>query len=379
MIFLKKLFILIIIILFLIIISKLLIVRMDIKQDIENFSIISSIENNEISNNKSNTTVSIKNVNSNLYNFPLRELCIKSSFNSSCSGSYINLDMLKYVINRGVRYLDFEVFFIPSNSNNSDNSDIFIPVVATSVDPTYMILDTENSILLDNVLSSVVSNAFTSPCPNYNDPIFINLRIKSNNTEVYAAVASSIDNSIQSKIYNDPKIQVYTTSTKTINPAITITKDTLLSNILGKVIISIDKTINLNYENFSSTCNSYTTNSCYDLKNYINIENGSQDMNLNIYSLVTRLPILHIDNNNTNTNVSTITCINPDNLYLTTISNSNPNYQDYILKYGGCQIVPYRFYQNDLNLSDYENFFNNNNSAFVPLSNAITYYMKNYQ
>jgi hypothetical protein len=380
MIFLKKLLILVTVIIFLIIIWRLLIIRINLKKDLEGFSIpipfLSPIKDNEVSNNQSTSQVTIKNINNNLYNLPLRELCIKSSFNSACSGSFINLDMLQYVINRGCRYLDFEVFYILSDTTNSKT---FIPVVSTSVDSTYMILNSENSILLDNVLSSAVSNAFSSPCPNYKDPLFINLRVKSNNTNVYSAIATSIDNSIQQKIYNDTSKQVYTGLGKTINPAMPVTNNTLISDILGKVIISFDKSIYPNYVNYTSTCDASNNSACYDLKNYINIENSSENMNLYMYSLITQVPLLQISDNNVTTNVKTIQCVNPDNLYLMNKSNANPNYGDYILKYGGCQIVPYRFYQNDSNLMDYENFFSIHNSAFVPLSIAISQYKKEYQ
>jgi len=54
-------------------------------------------------------------------------------------------------------------------------------------------------------------------------------------------------------------------------------------------------------------------------------------------------------------------------------TSKNPKYSDFILKYGGCQIVPYRFYSNDSELEEYEKFFNIHNSAFVPLSSAISY------
>lgn len=384
MIFFKKVLILLTIIIFLIIIWKLLLNRINIKKDLEGFSIpfLSSIKDIELStNDNSNVKATIKNANELLYNLPLRELCIKSSYNSACSGTFINLDMLQYVINRGVRYLDFEIFYIPSTTTNSSKTKVttFIPVVATSLDTTYVTLNTENSILLDNVLSAAISNAFTSPCPNYNDPLFINLRVKSNNTDVYAAIAASIDNSIQQKIYNDTTIQVSTSSGNTISPAKPITNNTLLKDILGKVIISFDKTIFPNYINYTTTCNKKNSNTCYDLKNYINIENGSQSLNHNFYSLITKVPLLQINDNNITTNIKTLTCVEPDNIYLMNISNLNPKYDDYILKYGGCQIVPYRFYKNDSNLEDYEKLFSIHNSAFVPLSIAITQYIKEYQ
>ena len=51
----------------------------------------------------------------------IRNFCIKSSCNSAYTGKYMNLNMIKYVLSRGCRFLDFEVYI-------KDN----IPIVAYS-------------------------------------------------------------------------------------------------------------------------------------------------------------------------------------------------------------------------------------------------------
>jgi len=336
--------------------------------------LLSTGENREINNNESSLSkVTIKNANNKLFDLPLKELCIKASYNSACSGNYISLDMLKYVLKRGVRYLDFEVFYVESDNVKK----ILKPVVATSTDPDFITITSENHILLDDVLSSAVANAFSSPCPNQNDPLFINLRIKSNNRDVYKAVAMSIDNTIKDKIYSNPDNVIFTNvaAGDTVNPANPLSSyNTPLSNIIGRVIISIDKTIFPNYINYTEC----TGQPCYDLKNYINWQCGSWDMNLIIYSFITPQKLIQINNDNRTTNVKTITVVNPDTTFLMNKTSKNPKYSDFILKYGGCQIVPYRFYSNDSELEEYEKFFNIHNSAFVPLSSAISYYMKQY-
>lgn len=373
----KKILILITFIIFLFILWRLLVIRINLKKQFEkkeNFNpmnILSSSENKEISVNQSSLTNKIKNTNSNIFDLPLKELCIKASYNSACSGSYINLDMLKYIINRGVRYLDFEVFYVETDSKKK----ILKPVVAISTDPDFIALNSENYLLLDDILGSAVANAFSSPCPNQNDPLFINLRIKSNNRDVYKAVASSIDHSIKEKIYSDPENVIYTNMNagEIVNKAIRITKNTQLKDVMGSVIISVDKTIFPNYINHTSC----SKQPCYDLTNYTNIECGSEDMNLTLYSVVSPQKLLQINNDNRTTNVKTITVVNPDTSYLIGKTSKNPSYSDFIVKYG-CQIVPYRFYQNDSELENYENFFNIHNSAIVPLSSAISYYLKQY-
>jgi hypothetical protein len=51
----------------------------------------------------------------------------------------------------------------------------------------------------------------------------------------------------------------------------------------------------------------------------------------------------------------------------------NPDYKNFVKDYG-TQIVPYKFYNKDLQLSEYEKFFNDNKSACVPMAMAIDYF-----
>lgn len=373
----KKFLIVITIIIFLVIIWRLIIIRLNLQNisETEGFSLFSSAKDNEVTSLESKSKINIKNTDvSGVLNLPLKELCVKASYNSASSGNYVNTSMLQYVINRGVRYLDFEVFYISDNGKEDGH---FKPVVSTSTDPTFMVLNSENTVLLDTVLISAVANAFSSPCPNYGDPLFINLRIKSNNTDVYKAVASSIDNSIKGKIFVDHNPNAsYILDNVTTQKAKKVTKDTLLKDIKGSVVLSIDKTIFPNYTNYTK-CDASGTN-CYDLTNYTNIHTGSQDMNLILYNMLSTVPTIQINDDNLHTTVQTITVTIPDNLYLMNPSNNNPDYADCVLKYS-CQIVPYRFYHNDTALEKYEKFFNANGAAFVPLSVAISHFMNKYQ
>jgi hypothetical protein len=360
--FTKKLLIAGIIVIFTIIVWQLLYVRIKLFNELnqENFSLFATTQQNEFTSIESNNSITIQHINSEYSNLPLREYCIKSSYNSAFTGNYINLDMLQYVINRGCRFLDFEVYYI------SDEKGKYAPMVSYSTDNTFMTLGSENSILLDTVLSSVAANSFSPPCPNYKDPVIVNLRIKSNNMDVYKAVAASIDNTIRAKLYVDRK------SKQTPYPAIPVTDDTLLSEIMGSIIISVDKTIVRDYKNYTS-CNTDDT-SCYDLTNYINIESGSEELNLVRYSDLTNQCVFPINilNDNIHTTAKTMKMAVPDTLNTNTL---NPNIKDFILNYG-CQNVFYRFYKNDKPLKNYENFFNDNKSAFVPLANAIPYFQQ---
>ena len=404
----KKLLIFVTLILFIVILWRLIIIRININSK-EGFSsgqsskctgsnsiisgIMSSAKDGELCKMENSTQVTIQNVNSVNTNLSLKEFCIKASYNSANSGNYISTDMLQYVNNRGVRFLDFEVFYLQdtdkddkSKSGTTTSPPTFKPVVAASVDPYFALLTTENTVLLDNILTTAVSNAFSAPCPNYSDPLFINLRIKSNDPDIYEAVAASIDHTIKDKIYVDPNSEpliVNKKTNQTIRKAAKVTKDTPFYLIRGKIILSIDKTIFPNYKNHTS-CGAKVDN-CYDLTNYTNIEQGSEDMNSLLYKYMSPTNTIQIKDDNITTNVKTMVVANPDNDFLSgalSFNSSikppdNPDYGDMLLRYSS-QIVPYRFYHNDSALAEYEAFFNKNNSAFVPLSVAISYF-KNQQ
>jgi hypothetical protein len=361
----KKILIAIIIIILTYVLWRLLKRRAELKSKIENFD-LSSITNtigsyvptiatsvpnqdDEFKSLKDTTySTKVKNINPSIASMPLKEYCIKGSYNSAYTGNYINLEMVSYVLSRGCRFLDFEVFYI--NENN-----LTIPKVGVSIDPNYNTLMSNNSILLDNVLTTAVGGAFSSTSPNNQDPLFINLRIKSNNNEVYHAVAKSIDYALKSKLFNGK-----------------ITDSTTLGEVMGQVVIVIDKTINRNYLDYA-ICETMD-NTCYDLTNYINMESGSQLMNLIHYSELTNqcaIPI-NIADNNDQTDIKRIKLLMPDTI---TNQKSNVYYNPLVYKYG-CQIVPYIYYYKDAELSNYEKFFNDNQSAIVPLSIALPYFQK---
>jgi len=358
----KKVLIILIIALFIYIVVSLLMQRyknINYRVEKENFSILNSSEQNEFESLKQSNNVLIQNSSKHYSNLPLKEYCIKTSYNTALTGKYINLDMVKYLIRRGCRFLDFEVFYIKTTSvvNNVDVTSHTLHV-AYSKDNTFVTLNTENSILLEKVLTAVITSAFIGPCPNFNDPLFINLRIKSNNTDVYKAVASCVYSTIKDRLYTDNN-----------GLAINVTKDTILSDIMGKIILCIDKTVVRDYKNYTSCVENDKT--CHDLTKLTNMQTGSEDLNLIKYNdLVNQCSVpINILNDNIHTDIKTMKLVVPNPLG----TYANPNIKDFVYRYS-CQDIAYRFYVNDRELSLYEDFFDDNKSAFVPLAIAIPYF-----
>uniref|UniRef100_A0A6C0DBK4 Phosphatidylinositol-specific phospholipase C X domain-containing protein n=1 Tax=viral metagenome TaxID=1070528 RepID=A0A6C0DBK4_9ZZZZ len=353
----KKIFIALIVIIFSYIFWRLITKRNQIIKNTEPFSfnIIPDSANSDLNKLKDKIIkINMNSLPTTYHSLPLMDFCIKGSYNSAYTGKYINIDMLIYQLSRGCRFFDFEVFYI-----ENPESRIFSPQVAYSTDANFVSMDCENSILLDNVLSALISNCFsTQNAPNNKDPLFINLRIKSNNDKVYKAVASSVDYTIKNKLYTGK-----------------ITKNTPMKDLMGKIVLCIDKTVNYKYKDYTN-CNQ-DDKTCYNLKNYTNIESGSENMVLNRYiNVLNQKNVkLMIKDNNLNTNVENMNLVLPDTI---PENAPNPEIQQFIMDYG-CQIVPFKFYQKDEGLYKYEEFFNDTNGGTVPLSVAIIYFKKKNQ
>jgi hypothetical protein len=124
--------------------------------------------------------INIANANVDIMTMPLRNFYIKTALNCCCLGewknNYVDMAPLIHAIKQGYRCLDFEIY---SEGN--------APVVAASMKNNYYNKETYNSLPLSDVISTIISNAFSSSLsvtPNGNDPLLINLRIKSNNPNV---------------------------------------------------------------------------------------------------------------------------------------------------------------------------------------------------
>jgi hypothetical protein len=354
----KKILILLVILFFTFIIWHLIMQRMKIAAQMKALNAVDGFTgltifttpDTELTQVTKNDAVSIVSMNKAFLSQPLRQFCIMASYNTAVTGSFVNVDMIKYVLQRGCRYLDFEIFMIPNDKGTS------IPQVAYSTDPNLQIIDTKNSILLSDAFSKVMSNAFSSTSPNNSDPLFINMRVKSNDTSIYKAIANVVYSILENKLYVGK-----------------VTKDTQIGNLMGKIVLIMDRTVSPTYAKY---CNcSDGDNSCIDLTNYINIESGttalyqvkySEIMNQSSIQINTLLDICSVC-----TDIRHFRIVLPDSNFYT---KQNPIVDDLITNYGA-QIVPFRFNSVDNGLAKYETLFNNpkTRTAFLPLANAIKY------
>ena len=174
--------------------------------------------------------------------YSLRNYCIKSSFNSAYTGSYVNRNMVKYVLSRGCRFLDFEVYVKDG-----------IPIVAYSTaqyDPSFTHFTSKSpAISLDGVCSTIMANAFTDASPNPEDPLFVQLRIKTYLQSAYSAIAEVVMSTLTAKLYQGK-----------------VTLDTPLPALMGKIVLIVDKSSSPGYKDIVD-CNPNDIE-CYNLKTW---------------------------------------------------------------------------------------------------------------
>jgi len=318
------------------------------------------------------TLPGISSVSIDRQDLPLSQCAIKASYLSAYDGTQMSLDQLKSVIKRGCRFVDFEVF-------TSQTGDVFL---GYSIDPTFHLVrgygkTMDDRITIQQVFSVLAANSFGVLPPNPQDPMIIQLRVKSNDPDVYTTIANAIKKSLLPKLYMD----------KTAGKAITVSKDTHLSEIMGKFVIVLDRSINIEPSYVPSTCSGGTVGAgCLNIKDYINIYSGGSEWRKIDYSPPNNLndttkggimsPIIDDTTNN-----KTILYANqtPVELNLvqpavnTELPSGNPDpisIISYVSKLG-CQTIPMLFYVEDTGLYYYETMFRNFKTAFIPMGYIV--------
>ncbi len=300
--------------------------------------------NNELSNlENKDVPTNLISVKKELSSEVLKEYVVKGSYNTAITGNYVNLDMIKYVLSRGCRFIDFEVLFFDDKA-----------VVSTTSDPNYIVIDTENVVPLSSALSSSVSQAFSRPSPNFKDPLFIHLRVKSKDATVYKRIGKAVDFALKGKLYEGK-----------------IDENTKLSDIMGKVVLIMDKTVDRDYRKHTK-CSPGEKN-CYALDNFISLESGTEVLNNQNYSQIMNEKTKQLtirDDSKLSTDVENYRLALPDKK---SENVRNPGIETMIMNHI-VQIIPYRFYIKGDELDEYETLFNDLGFGISPLSSANAYY-----
>jgi len=352
----KKFLIILIFIIAFIILYRLYHQRMQLKKSlIEGLEGVSPEQNTEFKSVEQTTFPSIGSYNPNIQDLELKQYVIKGSCNTARTGKYVNLDMVQNVIISGCRFLDFEVFSLREDKNEST------PVIGFSSDDFNGDIESKNTIPLGEVLNRVNNFAFQAPTPNVNDPMFIHIRIKTSQQKDNNGNEIGIDNSIYEKVKKiiDTNLSVNRYSGK-------VNGKTKISNIMGKYVVIIDKgLIDTKNPEILKNMNTY------------NLQSNSQTLRSYRNSIILKekyiSPSVKDDNINTDVSMYKMVLPNPGANFYGFMEN--PNIHNLIKNYG-IQIVCCNFYVQDGNMDMYERFFGNFKSAIVPLAQSLYYINK---
>ena len=267
----------------------------------------------------------------------LRDYYIASSYNSCCAGnfknSYVSLVPLKEVILQGARVIDLALYQV--------NDDVVVAAGSTDSDN---IKGTFNSLPLNGnngVFSVINQYAFSLPCPNPTDPLFLHLRIKSRSNPrlFYKKLTKYVMDAFGTRLL--PAAYGYEGRHANNNSGKNLAREPVL-NLRNKVIIMVQQeTNNFRDTAFEELVNISTGTPFFQEKRNFDIQYG------------------HDLNQLTEYNKSNMTISMPD--YSVDNSNVSPELH---FNYG-CQMVCMNYANNDSNMQYYRDMFNNAGSAFV--------------
>lgn len=269
----------------------------------------------------------------------LKDHIVKTSYNTAYTGSMMSMKAISYVLSRGYRFLDFEIFMVDG-----------APCVAYS-EETNTSITSSNTLPLGQVLYNVITNGFSAPTPNNGDPLFIQFRIKTTDKLCYEMIAKAIDKNLKQRLYKEK-----------------VNGMTPLSDIMGKIIIVIDKKISPEYASYPDCSKVENADQCFNLSDYVNLESGGDNLRTykysNLLDQANNPPHIKDDGS---TDIVVLKMAFPD----VKQNTGNPDLQPFVEEYG-VQFVAVRLYLVDTNLKKYELLFNEGGMAILPFSVVVT-------
>lgn len=266
---------------------------------------------------------------------PLFDYYVKTAYNACSGGSYkndvVDLCNLKAVIRQGVRCLDFEIYSVDGKA-----------VVSTSTTDNYNVKETYNSVPFSEVMSVINDHAFSAGsdgAPNASDPLFIHLRIKSNQPAIYNELVNIFD--LYRRRLLGPKYSYeYKCSKKESHCNF---GGEPIHTFMNKMILVVD-----------STNKAYLDNPRF--YEFVNMTSNSAFMRAHHYYDVKNTPDMA---ELQNYNKRSFSIVYPDK----GMNPENPN--GIAAREMGCQMVAMRYQKLDNYLEENQLFFDENAHAFV--------------
>lgn len=278
---------------------------------------------------------------------PLKQYCIKASANSAYSGGFISDEMIKYVLSRGCRFLDFEIFHLPKKEGDTD----FVPFVGYSNDGSSPHSQSNNNVELSVLLKSALTNAFLTKTSsqykttNVDDPLFLHLRLRGRSAEKKQELYNSIQKVLSHFNANETFKSYLMTSP--------ISPETSISKIMKKAVFVFD---------FEPSTKGY----------YHNLTSNTEKLEKVNYNQINTREY----SKTPPTTVST-TEVDVDS-YKYTLPNYNRFFQKNVnifsaIRNYGIQINLMQYYINDIELQKGEEIFNELQSGVVPMSYGVAF------
>jgi len=254
-----------------------------------------------------------------------------------------------------------------------------------------------NTIATDANLKKIVMDfnvAFTKQLENNNTPDkmtsflnrpevknFLNISFVQSYIGTVSELLKTITNDPNNKMYiaakNALSVINYINATGDVNNVTINPFKTTMSDVMGKVIILLDANYDPNWR-YTSQCNPDEKN-CLDLNNVVHLETGLGSITINSPSSIIKQPQtpIIIGKDGLSSSRSTLQFILPDNdmaiLKQTNASSGNPDFASLVTNWS-CNFITNTFYNTDSNLRAYEDFFNTQQSAILPLAYVKKYY-----
>lgn len=288
-------------------------------------------------------------------NLQVKDYCIKGSANSAFSGSYTSMEMVNYVLSRGVRFLDLQVFWIDSYNGKKDAC-----VGFTSDKLSYAPNGVKNKQIppLSMILSTILSNAFVQKqgsayvTTNPLDPLFVQIRMQTDSKTI-----PELYNRIQEVLKSQLSDSDYSYGNKQVS------RFTSLSQIKQKILIG-----------FNSDEYYVVRPSGNDPSDYTNFLTNSETIKRLTFKEVDPTYNVNIMPPKTltqyTTDVSDFIMVAPDNDTEDIIPNPNPFHA---IKLYGIQIILNQYYSVDTNLINSEIMYSSRFGGIVPMSLCLGY------
>lgn len=276
-------------------------------------------------------------------NLRIMDVCVKASFQSCFDGVDVSTEMLEYVISRGCRVLDFEVFNIDGTARVGFSE----RAVGKGIIPANK---ASAKVTLDAALSKAVECGFSnSGCPNPNDPLFIHVRIRADPSDLafLTTIARCVESNLAGKLVK-----------KKLAPDTSTMKE-----IMDSVVFMLDVSGAPKYAQTS-------------LVSYVNIETGnSSAMLINSNSLIRTKNATHPHGQDgMRSTVTRLILTTPEDTYLSEWWwwVYTADYESVLLKKYGVQMDLFPYYSKSAeNVRTRETFFKTANAAIVPLSSVL--------